>query len=179
MNRFKNYLLTICGITFLLGTFSMIHVGRTVADAIKDVRVANSETDPALVRDVENPARHPVQHVLSVIIPNGQFIGDHTLNLSPGVQRFIIEQVSINGFTPQGQKIRCVLRSTLNGTEEPHFLPATFLGTFTNQDQFVTSEMVRWYADPGSPLTLRAERNSSVGDAGAFVIITGYTIPVP
>jgi len=64
------------------------------------VQINNSPSSPLLVRDVDNPARHPFQ----------QFIGVDTIGYNgfsrsfsvPAGQRVIIEHVSASGYLPEG-----------------------------------------------------------------------------
>ena len=71
MERVKNYLL--CSAVLIIAALGLslaTDVRRAVADEFKDVRVINTESMAAKVRDVDN-ARHPVHAAVNCTVDEG------------------------------------------------------------------------------------------------------------
>src|SRR5687767_719987 len=88
MERIKNYLIgsTVLSTLVLILTLANTDVRRAVAEEFKDVRVINTESMPANVRDVDNPARQPVHFSESYTVPDGKRLVIEYVSMGIGSQ---------------------------------------------------------------------------------------------
>ena len=146
------------------------------------VKVVNTPTAPALVRDVDNPARQPFQPNVGITIGDGAPAGGALLDVPSGKQ-LVIEYVSASVQLPTGQKVRELRVATLQGsTVLSHFLGATFqatVGGSTTVDIFILSQVTRLYSNPGtSSVEFSVIRNNSSGTGFYSLSISGYLVNV-
>ena len=120
------------------------------------------------VRDVDNPARQPVQFVLTLT-------SNYTV---PVGKRLVIEHVSADFGVPSGGGVKdFAISTTVGGVEVAHEMRRTVGSVFSNGDErVVVCEPVRIYADPGT--TVGA---SSITAGGVFgtIGISGYLVNLP
>ena len=131
------------------------------------------------VRDADNPARQPFQAELFLTGISGS-AGFLQVGQVPAGKRLVIENISVSGVTPTGQRVFVGLITTLGDFIARHPLLVHAQGTNeTGEAEFVISQQVRLYADPGSNLTFYVKRSSTTGQAVFFyATISGYLVDV-
>ena len=179
MERIKKYLFSPTGFVFtlvLLLTLAHTDVRRTVAEEFKDVRVINTETMPANVRDVGTPRRTPVQIKVNVFIAFGDIVGEADVYTVPTGRRLIIEHVAVESENINtGNAVRGTLSSRFGGQIfihplDVHAQAADGLGG----PLFVANHPLLAYADPGQVVNVRAEVNEPEGvPSGFYNALTG------
>jgi hypothetical protein len=89
MKRVKNYLLGSAVIVVAALVLSLVaDIRRAVADEFKDVRIINTESVPANVRDVDTPRRTPVQIKVNTFINFGEIVGEADIYTVPMGRRW-------------------------------------------------------------------------------------------
>ena len=191
MSRFKN--LVILSLGFLILTGLLILSGPLVARSqgaspSKDVVVTNTTSNPVptqavgttVVQDIDNGARQPFQEGVQVTLDPG-FAGQNGFVPVPTGKRLVIEYASARGSVPAGQTMVFTIVTQLSGelSGKFHTLPATQQFTSASTDSFITGQQVRLYADSGTTVFLRADRNSAAGTGSFLFTISGYLINVP
>jgi hypothetical protein len=142
------------------------------------VRVTNPKSDPALVRDVDNPGRDPFQIQLPVPIAAGTNAPNAVFQVPAG-KRLVIEYVSAMGNVPVGQRVQFVNVNTFSsGSLVFHYLRATEMGTSsaTPGVGYIASEAVRFYADPGTQVRVAVNRNDGAGTGTFTIAVSGYLV---
>ncbi len=124
-------------------------------------------------------ATKPFQTAVEIQLPNGTE-GQNGFYQVPSAKRLVIEYASGEAFVPTGQKALLSVITSLQGqqTGTRHYLQTTTAGSFGSQDYFSAGEKVRLYADAGTTVMLRADRNSPSGAAIARLSISGELIDV-
>lgn len=116
MERIKSYLLGSAILVFLALVLALANadVRHAVAEEFKDVRVINTAAQPAIVRDVDNPARQPIHFGESYTVPAGK--------------RLVIEYVSVG----IGSQTKCDVISVALSSEGNvlHVYHPAFTGIF-------------------------------------------------
>lgn len=159
----------------------------TVAlDAVNNT-VKIDSTNPVSLRDVDNAARQPFQFNASGNFTDG-FAGTGPVPITqvPAGKRLIIEHVSVFGSTPLGQKlilasIGVTQQNANSGQPVLHYLVINSAGSDAFAARYSCSQMVRLYADPGTIVSLSAQRDATAGTLFGAVAyaISGYFINVP
>ena len=131
------------------------------------------------VCDLDNPARQPFQAAVEITMPNGTE-GQNGFVTVPAKKHLVIEYASGEAFVPTGQKALFSVITTIGGapTGTRHYLDTDAMGKFGAPDYFRAGQVVRLYADPGTTVMLRAERDFATGDALARISISGYLVNV-
>lgn len=138
------------------------------------VRVCPDDACP--VRMLSENDRHPFQDTLTVNIPAGSNNFSNIL-LVPNGKRLVIEYLAAETNLPPGQKINILsIGTTVNGNFVPYYLPAVKTAKDGPLDQFLTNQLVRLYADPGTQVVVFFARNGTNGVAGTDVAISGYLV---
>lgn len=115
----------------------------------------------------------PFQNHFEVTLP----VGNEGQNCSfkvPKDKRLVIEYISGEGFIPLPQKMIFGLICTASGNQVRHYLGSQTVGSFGGQSYFWNSGMVKFYADPGSTVTLRVDRDHPENQAIARMSLSGY-----
>src|SRR5262249_54967429 len=96
-------------------------------------------------------------------------------------KRLEIEYASGEAFLPTGQKGLFSVITTLAGetTGIRHYLDSDALGNFGAPDYFRAGQVVRLYADPGTVVMLRVDRDRPTGAGLAGMSISGRLAAVP
>lgn len=143
----------------------------------QSVFVENSEEKPALIRDVDNAARHAFQQEVKVTLKDGASGANGWVEVPAG-KRVVIEHVSAFSYAPSGQKILFSLMTQVypDLTMRKHLLQ-TGEGSFGNQPRFLSSQLVRLYS--GSSWGARVDRDSSAGEVEATFVVSGYILDLP
>lgn len=124
-------------------------------------------------------ATHPFQTSVEIALPNGTEGQNGSFEV-PAAKRLVIEYASGEAFVPTGQKALLSVITSLKGqsTGTRHYLQTTTAGAFGGQDYFSAGEVVRLYADAGTIVMLRADRDSPTGTATARLSISGELMDV-
>ena len=154
-----------------------------------DVTVINNPTEPVPTRDVDNPARRPVQE--GVAAPSGTLTGgsNFVLFTVPAGKRLVVEHFSSEvGILSTASLNRYVLGIAPEPNQPgnsifAHFIAPTYhspCGTCgSGYELFVASQPIRMYVDAGQALVLNITFSGAVGDyAFGFFAISGYLINV-
>ena len=131
------------------------------------VSVANTVQN----HDVDNPARQPFQTFLQ---PSSDTTGRVSQSFTvPAHKRLVIEFVSaeVNQF-PAGGGGYSYLETTAGGSTVSYYLANTF------ESPARRTQVVRLYADPGTPVTVGANNYGGSG-IGTDTEISGYYVDVP
>jgi hypothetical protein len=133
------------------------------------------------VRDVDNPAHHPFVAGLSTGLTCTVASGNGVCNASfsvPSDEELVIETFSIEPFLALGFKAIGIISVVSGGTVVSCTLPLTFVDTVSGFDQWVVTQPLRLYADPGSTVSVGIFQNNNNNGAGATnqFEISGYTI---
>jgi hypothetical protein len=128
--------------------------------------------------EVDNP-KHPFQANAEISLPTGTEGQNGFVNVPTG-KRLIIEYVSGQAFLPTGQKALFSVIVSLQGqpTGTSHFLESTAVGAFGGQDCFQCGRLVRLYADPGTIVMLRTDRDSPTGAGNSRMTLSGHLVDV-
>jgi len=146
------------------------------------VTIANPATNPVLVRDVDNPARHPFQQNLDVSFPAGVRFVDKTIDVPVG-KRLVVEYVSITACLPAGQKLTTAEIRTAATGGNPFVAMIVIPGSTACAelfDGFTASQMVRFYKDAGmGGLVVSVGRNVGTDIGSVDSTIVGYLVDLP
>jgi len=157
----------------------LLTISATVAFAQK------SSGGPALVKDVDSPARQPWVERFEIQLPASATPVHASAEVSvPVDNRLVIE--SYSGTCPglqQGIYIYGEVDVTTNGLFLPHFLKFDSLSFVYNgsaQVRWVGTGAVRLYADPGSIVRVWLHKGySSVGGTACDITLSGHLVDVP
>jgi hypothetical protein len=135
----------------------------------KQVTVDNTEANPAIVRDVDNAARHAFQTSTGILTNQFNTTGfGLTLTTVPAGEVLVIEFVSA---ACQGQP---TIPGTLRlSTSVDHFFA---LNPTTFPAEGVASQITRIYAGPGSSVRLTAFPTTNTPTMTCNVAISGYRL---
>jgi len=136
-------------------------------------------TNPIPVRDVDNPARQPFRTSVFVSLADGSTLAGTNPGLTPPAGKvLVIEQISINGNAPSGQKFACVLDVTDNFAQVllDQAIPLTLQGTFGPVDTFQGNLPTRMYLQPSDNIAFNVFRTSGTGTAGVRVSFSGHFV---
>lgn len=186
----KNYLFGSMVLIIVALVLALANTGvrRTVAEEFKDVRVINTESMPALVRDIDHPAREPFQMEIDVQFNSDELQAQESVPITvPPGKRFVMEHVSATGIVPIGQKLHMSVAARFNNALTTHALIATpqgNTGAFGTKDIFTASQPLRAYVGGANVVTdqvivVFAARNSIGGEANVSFGLSGYFIDVP
>ncbi|MBV8201047.1 MAG: hypothetical protein JOZ15_10540 [Acidobacteria bacterium] len=125
-------------------------------------------------------ATNPFQATVEIKLPNGTGGENGFVNV-PNGKRLVIEYVSGEAFLPKGQKALFSVITSLQGeaTGISHYLDSDAIGHFGAPDYFRAGQVVRLYADPGTIVMLRADRDLATGEGLARMSISGELVAVP
>jgi hypothetical protein len=144
------------------------------------VKIGNNAATPVLVRDLDNPARHPFQFYATFSKTGGNFLTDNQIAVPAG-KRLVIETVTVQAYVPAGQKLLAQINMVGGGTFAQHNILLTPQGGFDFNllDYFAATESVRLYADQGSAVPFSLTRSSSDANLwGGSYTVSGYLIDV-
>lgn len=148
----------------------------------KPVKKTPSKPKPACtpVCEVNNPDKQPFQASVELSLPPGTE-GQNGFVTVPAGKRLVIEYVSGQAFLPTGQKALFSVIVSLQGqsTGTWHYLESTVVGPFGSQDCFQCGRMVKLYADPGTTVMLRTDRDSPTGTGLSRMTLSGHFVSVP
>jgi len=121
--------------------------------------------------------KRPFQAAVEIRVPNG-FGGENGSVTVPKGKRLVIEYVSGEAFLPTGQKglfsVIVSLQGQAAGTR--HYLESIPMGKFGAPDYFRAGQVVRLYADQGTNVMLRIDRDIAAGDGLARMSLSGHLV---
>ncbi|HEV3458910.1 MAG TPA: hypothetical protein VHG32_20355 [Thermoanaerobaculia bacterium] len=125
-------------------------------------------------------ATNPFQATVEINLPDGTE-GENGFVHVPKGKRLEIEYASGEAFLPTGQKALFSVITSLAGerTGISHYLDSDALGNFGAPDYFRAGQVVRLYADPGTVVMLRIDRDRPTGAGLARMSISGQLVAVP
>jgi hypothetical protein len=143
---------------------------------MQDVTVKNTAANPVVSRQQDNPARQPFQQVLmsDPSVPTAP----QSFNVPAG-KCLVIECASGYVNVPTGAKVSDLsLQTTVGSQSVPHRLPVTLMLSAGGTYRYVTCQMLRAYASPGTMVAY------GVGVSGASpqsstLTISGHLVDVP
>jgi len=146
------------------------------------VSITNPATNPVLVRDVDNPARHAFQQEVDVTFNAGETFVNPTIDVPAG-KRLVVEYVSITACLPAGQKLtNAEIRTGATGGNPFVAMIVTPGSTACADlfDGFTASQMVRFYKDAGmGGLVVSVGRNVGTDFGSVDSTIVGYLVDLP
>jgi hypothetical protein len=128
--------------------------------------------------DVNNPDKFPFQAGVTISIDTGMPIVNGIVAIPTG-KRLVLEFISGQVFVPRGQKVLFSVFCRAQDDGVFHYLDSVPVGAFGNQDCFECGQLVRLYADPGTGVALRVERNPSAGSGSGHMSLSGHFINLP
>jgi hypothetical protein len=128
------------------------------------------------VRDVTNPALQPFAHLFFLNFSASD--DSDSITVPPG-KRLVIETVSVRGFLSTGLKADFKLQATTSFANVSYVFPTTSVGNFLSRDRLESTQSVHIYADPGTLVSVSAQKNSSGGSAVAEYSISGHLVDLP
>lgn len=129
-------------------------------------------------KDVDNPARQPIQSDTVLQMPDVTKDITGTLFHVPLKKRLVIEFVSAEVSILENEKFVMRIQTKLNGAIVNHFMAPNFVGKEFNNDIFVVSEQTRLYADPGTDVSIQIHRNAGGGIGDIESSISGYLVDI-
>ena len=144
--------------------------------AVQDVMVKNAAANPVLSRLQDNPARQPFQKV--VMSDPASPTAPQSFNVPAG-KCLVIECVSGYVNMPTGGKISDLsLQTTVGSQSVPHRLPVTLMLSAGGTDRYVTCQLLRAYASPGT-MVAYSLGTSGAGAQSSTLTISGHLVDVP
>jgi hypothetical protein len=192
--RFKQSFITAAGLSLVISLIALVTPSRTQGQGGNqqplNVNVINPAAAPALVRDVNNVARPRFSATKFCDISHLELTQVCTIATAPPDKQVVIEYVSVRarmepGVLPFAQ-INATQTHAPSGMAQtwrfPHIM--TPQGTFENngalRDFYVSSQLVRFYVDPGQPVALEVDRSIHGTLAVGFTVtISGYFVDAP
>ncbi len=112
---------------------------------------------------------------LEIVVPVS-FGGENGVFKVPPGKCLVIDYVSGEAFMPNGQKALFGIITTAGGVQVRHYLGTNAAAAFGGQDYFWVSGPVHIYADPGTNVTLRADRDIATGTATFRFSVSGHLV---
>jgi hypothetical protein len=149
------------------------------------VQVGNKANNPVLVRSAD--PRQPFQKSITVTWTNGSNYTADSFAVPTG-KRLVIEMVSAEGTFEQtdNKLLAFSIGTTVNGAPAAYALPFIVQGaSFSVPNSlhpyfyYAASQPVRLYADPGTPVSVKAFRALTTASGGFTMNISGYLEDIP
>ncbi len=115
------------------------------------------------------------QKHVEILVPVN-FGGENGSFQVPTGKCLVIDYVSGEAFMPHGQKALFGIITTAGGVQVRHYLGTNAAGAFGGQDYFWVSGPAHIYADPGTNVTLRADRDTATGTATFRFSVSGHLV---
>lgn len=137
------------------------------------VHVVNESDSPVLGRDVDEPARHPLQRGVQLASAAGQ--GTATAEFTvPANNRLVIEYVSARISLTEGHLHWFSVRTAAGDSTGTHFFAPMSIPNLP--DFYTISQQTRLYAGPGTTVTIEARRTINFGADSGSAGISGYLV---
>jgi hypothetical protein len=145
------------------------------------VGISNSASAPVLVRDVDNPGRHPVTFTDSVSIADGSYAGFSTGAFTPpSGKRLVLEYVAGLVALQPGQKAWVKMLTPVGNGSYEHALTIVPQGNFSPlyafPELFSINQQLRVYADGIGSVSVGLTRNANTGPATLNVTFSGFLL---
>jgi hypothetical protein len=195
MHKFKNYTLAVIGVLALALSVTLVTtkragaqqteaIARPPAKPASPVEVVNVPTvfiagTPLAVFDIDN-ARQPVQSGNAAFAAQNGHTTSSTDTLHvPNNKRLVIEQVTAQGFSPNGRIVSVGVTTWVNGVPADHYLVLNDAGVSAGGFFYQTvSQQVKFYADPNTDVRAFFERNDNRNNTSMFIQVSGYFVDV-
>ena len=99
---------------------------------------------------------------VEIVVPVN-FGGENRVFKVPPGKCLVVDYISGEAFMPNGQKALFGIITTAGGVQVRHYLGTNAAGAFGGQGYFWVSGPAHIYADPGTNVTLRADRDIATG----------------
>ena len=140
-----------------------------------------------LVRDLDNPARQPVQaNATCTINPGSGSPAGNTCEIAifdvPSEKRLVIEYASMQlEFTTLGKLMTLDITTTVGGNQVSHSFPMSSPAVTAAAGGGLArlGQQVRIYADPGTAVMVRGVRTELAGTSHCRFSISGHLVDVP
>ncbi len=175
----------------LLFVVASILVAPYSAESAKpsDVIIVNDPADPVHTRDVDNPARRPVQAERAAVAGELHGGDNFVLFIVPEGKRLVVEHFSSEVGIASSASVNRYVLGIASDPSEPgmssfsHFVAPSYhspCGTCgEGVELFVASQPIRMYVDAGKALVVNITFSGGVGgSAFGFFAISGYLINV-
>jgi len=151
------------------------------APPTQDVNIANT---PLPTRDVDNPARQPIQVFASQSIVSS--VASAVVFTVPPGKRLVVEHFSSEVGVPTGTVVNAYGLAVTDPAQPgfasfEHFVPPAFHSPCANcvagSDLWVTSQPIRLYVDAGKTLRIAVSVNGATGNSAfVFFSASGYLV---
>ena len=151
----------------------------TVQTAVQGT-VQTSLVGTVSIKDVDHPARQPFADIKAISFDDGEAQDTTEFDPVPAGKRLVIETVPLRAQAAAGQIWDVMMFVTTNGLSIAHTLELSTFQTLGDIDIRTATLPVRFYADPGTQVTVHAHRNyGTVGLAGVNITVSGHYVSVP
>jgi hypothetical protein len=140
------------------------------------IGINNTTANPVLVRSVDDAVRQIFQKQVDLIWADGTY-GQNTFFSVPSGKRLVIEHVSAIAHDLGQHPTMFRVTTFAGGQQVIHFLVSSSQGE--SGRQFVASQQMRIYADPGTGVVVGADREFNTGTGTATISVSGYLVDVP
>jgi hypothetical protein len=151
----------------------------TVQTAVQGT-VQTSIVGTVSVKDVDHPARQPFADIKAISFDDGEAQDNTEFDPVPAGKRLVIETVTVRTQAAAGQIWDVTMFVTTNGLPIAHTLELSTFQTLGDIDIRTATLPVRFYADPGTQVTVHAHRQyGTFGSAGVNITVSGHHVSVP
>lgn len=142
--------------------------------------IINGQTiTPVIVRNMDEPARHPFQQTLSCSSPGGAVGCSAPFGVSPK-DEVVIEYINLVTSGTNASSVIDQLGTTVNGSNQIYSFPPGQQTGGSNGPTLVYSSPVKIYADPNTPIWVYGLLNSpGPGTFNLKIVLSGYTVTLP
>jgi hypothetical protein len=143
---------------------------------VQDVTVRNSAANPVVSSLQDNPARQPFQQV---VMSDPAFPAAPQAFNVPAGKCLVIECVSgyVN-MTTGGKVSDLSLQTTVGAQSAPHRLPVTLMLSAGGTDRYVTCQLLRAYAGPGTTVGYSLGTSGGASQSSNLTV-SGHLVDVP
>jgi hypothetical protein len=136
-----------------------------------------------LIRDQDNAARHPfTTSCFTTSPPTGSTLLNCSTPAIPAGEEVVIETVSVSVAAGGGNRVASTQLSVTEGgtSTEIDLNPAFDTGVFQPaQSRMPSSQLLRFYADPGSVIGCVASLNGPLSASELLCTFHGYSVSLP
>jgi hypothetical protein len=117
--------------------------------------------------------KNAFQTQVEIVVPPN-FAGQNGFFDAPKDKCLVIDYISGEVYMPTGQKALFGIITTAGGTEVRHYLGSHAVASFGANDYFWVSGPAHICADPGTLVTLRADRDADTDTATFRMSLSGH-----
>jgi hypothetical protein len=143
------------------------------------VQVQNDSSNPVIIRNNDEPARHFFQKHFSFVVQDGSFDAIVDLGTTPANAVLVIEYINMQVRLPGNQSVTAVVFQS-GAFDSLGFAPVQTISNTGTNSTWIVDRPVKMYIPPNTPMQLFFGRTSTVGISqfGA-VEISGYFVSTP